>query len=95
MIFVLLFQAVNLAVGAVANTIETAFSLLDPTSVQTYWSSVDAIFSGIRALDLFIPVSELIVMASFGLFLNLILGIFVNGWGVGRMIFTLVFFWKR
>jgi len=95
MIWVFLISSVNLVFQSVIASIGTLFAIVFPVEVDTYWNAVDSIFTGIRALDTFLPISELIVLSTVGVLLNLALGVLVNGWGLGRIVLSLILFWRK
>lgn len=95
MIFYLFFGVINSILTTVLVAIAEFLNFAMPTSIALYWSSVTLLFSGIRALDTILPISELIVLAIAGLVLNLALSLIVNGWGIGRLFLTLIFFWRK
>lgn len=91
-LFIAVSSAMSWALGLVALIIDFAF----PSSViDTYWSAVETIFSGVRILDVILPVSELLILAGIGIGLRLITTVAVNGWGLARMAKTFIFFWKK
>lgn len=95
MIIYTFFTIISSIFSATITTIGNFFYLAMPGSIDSYWSAVSSIFSGIKVLDSFLPISELIVFATAGLALNLTLTVLVNGWSVGRMFLTLIFFWRK
>lgn len=95
MLFALLFAFINTVFNAVLGTLGTFLALVSPFQIGSYWYAVDSIFTGIRALDVFLPISELIVLAFVGIALNFSLAVIVHGWGIGRLLLSLILFWKR
>jgi len=95
MIIYLFFNLMGSLFTTVITAIASFLTATMPSSITLYWSSVLVLFGGIRALDTILPISELIVLAIAGIALNLTLSLIVNGWGLGRLFLTLIFFWRK
>lgn len=95
MILEVLFGYINGLITLTISGVGILFNVLFPSAFDNYWYSVSTMFSGIRALDSILPITELIIFATVGISLKFTLMMIVDGYGLGVMVFRLITFWRN